>query len=112
VAASSEVLDFIAKRMSPPTYVNLTDQYYPWYLADDSAPLDRPLRRGKYSRVIEISERQGLRRLDEHREQRPAGNLSACSQSVNLTRQGIAASPTTSGLERFSVSAVSRIGSD
>jgi len=73
VAGSNEVLDFIAKQISPLTYVNLMDQYYPWYRADDFTPLDRPLRQGEYSRVLEMAEQQGLRRLDEHRERRQLG---------------------------------------
>lgn len=73
VAGSHEVLDFIANEISPTTYVNLMDQYYPWYRAGDFAPLDRPLRQGEFSRVVEMAERQGLRRLDQHGERRRLG---------------------------------------
>ena len=73
VAGSDEVLHFIAEEISPLTYVNLMDQYYPWYRADDFPPLDRSIRRGEYHRVRQMAERHGLRRLDEHRERRRLG---------------------------------------
>ena len=73
VAGSNEVLDFIAKDISPLTYVNLMDQYYPRYRAEDFAPLDRSILRGEYRRVLDMAERHGLRRVDEHRERRRLG---------------------------------------
>jgi putative pyruvate formate lyase activating enzyme len=73
VAGSNEVLDFIAKDISPLTYVNLMDQYYPWYRAEDFAPLDRSILRGEYRRVLDMADRHGLRRVDEHRERRRLG---------------------------------------
>ena len=73
VARSEEVLRFIAEEISPSTYVNLMDGYYPWYRADNFAPLDRTLRQGEYRRVLEIAHRYGLHRLDEHRERRRLG---------------------------------------
>lgn len=73
MAGSNDVLHFIAEELSPRTYVNLMDQYYPWYRADDFAPMDRTLRRGEYCRALDMAERHGLRRLDEHRERRRLG---------------------------------------
>jgi putative pyruvate formate lyase activating enzyme len=73
VAGSNEVFHFIAEQISPLTYVNLMDQYYPWYRADDFAPLDRSIRRGEYHGVLEMAARHGLRRVDEHRERRRLG---------------------------------------
>ena len=73
VAGSDEVLHFIAEQISPLTYVNLMDQYYPWYRADDFPPLDRSIRQGEYHRVRQMAERHGLHRLDEHRERRRLG---------------------------------------
>jgi putative pyruvate formate lyase activating enzyme len=73
VAGSNEVLDFIAKDISPLTYVNLMDQYYPRYRAQEFAPLDRSILRGEYRRVLDMADRHGLRRVDEHRERRRLG---------------------------------------
>jgi len=73
MADSNEVLDFIAKDISLLTYVNLMDQYYPWYRAEDFAPLDRSILRGEYRRVLDMAERHGLRRVDGHRERRRLG---------------------------------------
>ena len=73
LAASNEVLDFVAKDISPLTYVNLMDQYYPSYQAENFAPLDRSILRGEYRRVLDMADRHGLRHVDEHRERRRLG---------------------------------------
>jgi putative pyruvate formate lyase activating enzyme len=73
VAGSNEVLDFIAKDISPLTYVSLMDQYYPCYRAEDFPPLGRPILRGEYRRILDMAGRHGLRRVDEHRERRRLG---------------------------------------
>lgn len=72
-ADSSTVLDFIAQKISPQTYLNLMDQYYPWYRADNFPPLGRTLRHGEFPRVLEMAEQRGLHRLDEHHERRRLG---------------------------------------
>ena len=36
VSGADEVLAFIANEISPDTYVNVTDQYRPWYRADEA----------------------------------------------------------------------------
>jgi putative pyruvate formate lyase activating enzyme len=63
-ADSSDVLSFIAREISPSTYVNLMDQYYPCYRADDFPPVDRSLGAGEYQRVVAIARQYGLERLD------------------------------------------------
>lgn len=73
LADSGDALLFIAREISPSTYVNLMDQYYPCYRADDFPPLDRPLLRGEYRRAAAMAERCGLRRLDQHVERRRLG---------------------------------------
>jgi putative pyruvate formate lyase activating enzyme len=72
-ADSSTVLDFIAQKISPRTYLNLMDHYYPWYRADNFPPLGRTLRHGEFPRVLEMAEQRGLWRLDEHHERRRLG---------------------------------------
>ncbi|NIP73324.1 MAG: radical SAM protein [Gammaproteobacteria bacterium] len=67
VANTEEVLRFVAEEISPDTYVNLMDQYYPCYRAQDYPPLDHPLTAPEYRRAQETAARLGLRRLDRRR---------------------------------------------
>jgi putative pyruvate formate lyase activating enzyme len=61
---TERVLAFIAREISPRTYVNLMDQYRPCYRASDNPPLDRPLTSREYRRALELARRCGLERLD------------------------------------------------
>jgi putative pyruvate formate lyase activating enzyme len=61
---TERVLSFIAREISPRTYVNLMDQYRPCYRSSDNPPLDRPLTAGEYDRALELARRCGLVRLD------------------------------------------------
>jgi putative pyruvate formate lyase activating enzyme len=61
---TERVLAFIAREISPRTYVNLMDQYHPCYRAYDNPPLDRPLTLREYRRALELARRCGLVRLD------------------------------------------------
>lgn len=62
-----KVLAFLAREISPDTYLNLMDQYHPCYRADESPPLDRPISAEEYRHALELAERYGLRRLDKPR---------------------------------------------
>jgi putative pyruvate formate lyase activating enzyme len=61
---TESVLAFIARELSPDTYLNLMDQYRPCYRACEHPPLDRPLSRDEYARALATARRLGLRRLD------------------------------------------------
>jgi putative pyruvate formate lyase activating enzyme len=61
---TERVLAFIAREISPRTYVNLMDQYRPCYRASDNPPLDRPPTPREYRRALELARRCGLVRLD------------------------------------------------
>ncbi|HEX9147466.1 MAG TPA: radical SAM protein [Candidatus Binatia bacterium] len=64
LAGSEQVFDFIAREISPNTYLNLMDQYRPCYRADEYSPLDRPITTAEYGTALEAAKRCGLRRLD------------------------------------------------
>ena len=64
LAGSEQVFDFIAREISPNTYLNLMDQYRPCYRADEYPPLDRPITTAEYSTALEAAKQYGLRRLD------------------------------------------------
>ncbi len=64
VSGTPDVLSFIAREISPDTYLNLMDQYRPCYRAWDYPALDRPLSRGEYEVALQQARRLGLCRLD------------------------------------------------
>jgi putative pyruvate formate lyase activating enzyme len=72
-AGADQVLQFIAKEISPKTYVNLMDQYTPCYRANEYPPLQRPVDLEEYRLVLDLAEKWGLERLDEHRGQMRLG---------------------------------------
>jgi putative pyruvate formate lyase activating enzyme len=67
LANTEKVLAFIAREISPDTYVNVMGQYFPRYRAGHYPPLDRPLPPEEYERALETARRVGLRRLDRQR---------------------------------------------
>ncbi len=63
LAGSERVLDFIAREISPNTYVNLMDQYRPCYRADEYPALNRKITMGEYASVLQLARRFGLKRI-------------------------------------------------
>jgi putative pyruvate formate lyase activating enzyme len=64
LAGSGAVLEFIAREISPDTWVNLMDQYRPCFEADRHPPLDRRLSRAEFTAALALARQAGLRRLD------------------------------------------------
>lgn len=67
LANTDRVLAFLAREISPRTYVNLMSQYRPCYRAGDHPPLDRPVTKAEYERALAAAARYGLHRLDRPR---------------------------------------------
>ncbi len=65
LANTEKVLAFIAREISPDTYVNVMAQYRPCYRAYDCPPLDRPITREEYEHALAQAARHGLHRLDQ-----------------------------------------------
>lgn len=61
-AGSKKVLGFIAKEISPHTYVNIMDQFRPSYKASEYSPLDRRVTRDEYKSVLQYAGEVGLYR--------------------------------------------------
>jgi putative pyruvate formate lyase activating enzyme len=63
-SGTEKVMEFLAKEISPMTYVNVMDQYRPCgeAVADDS--INRRLRSREFSAAMEAAKRAGLTRLD------------------------------------------------
>jgi len=64
LAGTDTVLEFLAREISPATYLNLMDQYHPCYRAADYPPLDRRLTAAEYRAALAVAQRVGLHRLD------------------------------------------------
>lgn len=62
VAASKNVLQFIAAKISRNTYINIMSQYRPSYRATRYPQLARPITMAEYTEVIAIANTLGLRR--------------------------------------------------
>ncbi len=67
---SDHVLEFLAHEISSDTYVNLMDQYFPCYRADENPPLDRRVTGEEYRTALRLASKHGIHRLDRRR-QRP-----------------------------------------
>jgi len=64
LAGTAEVMKFLAGEISPNTYVNIMDQYYPCYKAFDNPPLDRRINKAEFNAAVEAAQEAGLTRLD------------------------------------------------
>ena len=62
---SREILGFLAREISPATYVNVMDQYRPCGRSMDFPPLDRMLLPQEYRQALELAAQAGLTRLDQ-----------------------------------------------
>lgn len=60
-----EILGFLARDISPHTYVNVMEQYRPCGQAMNFPPLDRMLLPEEYRQALELASQAGLTRLDQ-----------------------------------------------
>jgi len=67
LAGTEKVLEFIAKKISKNTYLNIMDQYNPHYKAFKKPPLNRRITSNEYNYALELAKRYGLNRLDSKR---------------------------------------------
>lgn len=65
LAGTEQVVAFLAREISPHTYLNLMAQYHPCYRADENPPLDRPITEQEYQQALAMTEQYGLHRLDQ-----------------------------------------------
>lgn len=64
LAGTDQVMDFLSKRISPNTYVNVMDQYRPCGEAHSDEFLKRRLSSLEFSDAMDAARRAGLKRLD------------------------------------------------
>ncbi|OAG28338.1 radical SAM protein [Thermodesulfatator autotrophicus] len=70
LSGTKEVLKFIAEEISPNTYVNIMDQYYPCGDAWKYPPLDRRITPEEYEEALRWAKEVGLKRLDQRAERK------------------------------------------
>lgn len=61
-AGSFKILDFIRNELSPHTYVNIMEQYYPCYRASEFGELSRRITLDEYKEVVAYAKKIGLYR--------------------------------------------------
>jgi len=64
IAGSEKFFEFLAKEISPHTYVNVMDQYRPCGSAHKDEFINRRLEMGEYREAIDAARKAGLKRLD------------------------------------------------
>lgn len=64
LAGTRQVMGFIARELSPDTYVNIMDQYRPCFKAADYPPLNRRITAEEFNEAVAIAREEGLQRLD------------------------------------------------
>ena len=66
VAGTEQVMQFLAREISPDTYVNIMDQYRPAHRACECSEIDRMVTREEYEAALEAASKAGLHRIDRH----------------------------------------------
>ncbi len=65
LAGTREAMGFLAREISPHTYVNIMSQYRPCGEARDNPPLNRSLTHAEYEEAVTLAREEGIHRLDQ-----------------------------------------------
>jgi putative pyruvate formate lyase activating enzyme len=65
LAGTQEAMHFIASEISPNTYLNIMDQYYPCGDVSHDSPLARRITRQEYEEAVKAAKEEGVLRLDK-----------------------------------------------
>jgi putative pyruvate formate lyase activating enzyme len=64
VAGSRGIIDFVAEEISPNTYINVMDQYYPCYRAGEFGEINRRTTYEEFQEAYAYAKEKGLRLAD------------------------------------------------
>ncbi|MCS6843582.1 MAG: radical SAM protein [Caldilineales bacterium] len=67
LAGTEQIVRFLAREVSPHTYINIMAQYHPAYRADRYPEINRPITAAEYQAAVRAALDAGLYRLDERR---------------------------------------------
>jgi len=70
LAGTEEVVRFLADEISPNTYLNIMDQYFPCGDIPPSSPLGRRTTHEEYTNALDLAATAGLTRLDNRKKSR------------------------------------------
>ncbi len=65
LAGTKRIVEFLAREVSPDTYLNIMAQYHPCHRAGDFPPLSRAVTREEYLEAVTLALHNGLKRLDQ-----------------------------------------------
>ena len=73
IAGAEQIMRFLAEQVSPDTYVNVMDQYYPAGKVSEEkyAEINRHITAREYQEAVQVARQAGLWRLDERIPRRP-----------------------------------------
>jgi len=60
ISRTRAVMEFLAQEISPATYVNVMEQYYPAHKASKYPEINRRITAGEFDRALEIAREEGL----------------------------------------------------
>ena len=63
LAGSKKIFEFLAKEISPNTFINIMDQYYPHYQAHRLPEINRPITAEEFNFALELAKKAGLKRI-------------------------------------------------
>jgi putative pyruvate formate lyase activating enzyme len=70
VSGTQQVMQFLAREISPDTYVNIMDQYRPAYRAGEFPELNRGITVEEYDAALQSARKAGLHRIDQRHSDR------------------------------------------
>jgi len=70
ISGTQHVMRFLAREISPETYVNIMDQYRPSYRAGEYPELDRAITHEEYQAALQVARDAGLHRIDQRHSDR------------------------------------------
>jgi len=65
LAGTKEIMQFIAKEISPNTYINIMDQYTPYFKAINNPKIARRITAQEFNDAISFAHKEGITRLDK-----------------------------------------------
>ena len=63
LAGTKEIVEFLAKEISKNTFINIMDQYWPYWRAGEFSELSRRITKEEYFEAIKFAKKAGLKRL-------------------------------------------------
>lgn len=63
LAGTRKIMEFLVKEISPNTFLNIMDQYQPYFKTEQYPEINRSLRQKEYEEAVKMAKEVGLKRL-------------------------------------------------